>query len=178
MTRTLVSQRSIRWTMLAMFLAISSTVALSAWAMPGGRHGGGHAMMGGGFGPGMSERGIDRMLDGLNASDAQRTQIKQIAAVAAQDLRGQRETRRELAQRSAAIFAAPTVDANAAEQVRQQMLALHDQSSKRMLTAMLDISRVLTPEQRAQLAERMKQRRAAMEERRQRMERQQAPQQR
>ena len=171
MTRSL-SARSIRWTMLAMLLAISSTVALSAWAMPGGGHGG-PGMMGGGM---LSERRIDHMLDGLNATDAQRTQIKQIAAVAAQDLRGQRDTRRALAERSAAIFTAPAVDAAAAEQVRQQMQALQEQSSKRMLAAMLDISRVLTPEQRAKIAERMKQRQAAMEERMQRMERQGAPQ--
>ena len=34
-------------------------------------------------------RMIDRMLDGLNATDAQRTQIKQIAAAAAADLKAQ-----------------------------------------------------------------------------------------
>jgi Spy/CpxP family protein refolding chaperone len=62
-----------------------------------------------------------------------------------------------------AVFTAPTVDANAAEQLRQQMLAQHDQASKRMLQAMLDISRVLTPEQRQQLAQKMKQRHEMME---------------
>ena len=35
------------------------------------------------------------------------------------------------------------------------MLAQHDQASKRTLQAMLDVSRVLTPEQRKALAERM-----------------------
>jgi len=66
------------------------------------------------------------------------------------------------------IFAAPTVDAAAAESVRQQMLAQHDQASKRMLQAMLDVSNVLTPEQRAKMAARMKERSSIMHERMQR----------
>ena len=63
------------------------------------------------------------------------------------------------------VFTAPNVDASAAESIRQEMLAQHDATSRRMLQAMLDVSRVLTPEQRAQLAERMKERRERMEER-------------
>ena len=51
----------------------------------------------------------------------------------------------------------------AAESVRQQMLAQHDQSSKRMLQAMLDVSKVLTPAQRAKLGARLKQRQAIMQ---------------
>lgn len=172
MTRTL-SARPLRWMLLAMSLAIGSTVALSAWSMPGGRHGGGHGMGGMFGGPGdMAGRRIDHMLDGLNASDAQRAQIKQIAEAAANDLRGQREQRRALRARSMEIFAAPNVDAAAAEQVRQQMLALHDAQSRRMTAAMVEAARVLTPEQRAKLGERMKARSAAMQERMQRMERQ------
>ena len=41
-----------------------------------------------------------------------------------------------------------------------------------LVAAMLDIGKVLTPEQRAKLGERMKQRQAAMAERMQRLERQ------
>jgi Spy/CpxP family protein refolding chaperone len=73
------------------------------------------------------------------------------------------------------IFAAPTVDAAAAESLRQQLLAQHDQASKRVLQAMLDVSKVLTPEQRAKLAERIKQRQAAMQDRMQRMQREHGP---
>jgi periplasmic protein CpxP/Spy len=59
------------------------------------------------------------------------------------------------------------------------MLAQHDQASKRVLQAMLDVSKVLTPEQRATLGERMKQRQAMMQDRMQRMQRgpRQQPQQ-
>jgi periplasmic protein CpxP/Spy len=53
------------------------------------------------------------------------------------------------------------------------MIQQHDQTSRRMLQAMLDASKVLTPEQRAKIAERMKQRGDMMRERAQRMEREQ-----
>lgn len=165
--------RGIKMLVGGMLLAISATVALSAWAGPGegghGRHGGGHHGML--MGP---PRHVDRMLDGVNASEAQRAQIKQIVAQAAADLKAQRETHRSLRERGMQIFTAPTVDPAAAESVRQQMLAQHDASSRRMLQAMLDISRVLTPEQRAKLGEQMKQRQQRMKER---MEQRQQPKQ-
>ena len=54
------------------------------------------------------------------------------------------------------------VDANAVESVRQQMLVQHDQVSKRMSQVMIDVSRVLTPEQRAKFIERMQKRQSRM----------------
>ena len=51
------------------------------------------------------------------------------------------------------------------------MMAQHDQVSRRMTQAMVDISRVLTPEQRAKIGERMKERAAKMQERMQRQQR-------
>jgi len=158
----------------AVVLALAGGTGVAAWAY--GPHGGmgGHARHaqathGGGMFMGSPER-IDRMLDGLNATDAQRTQIKQIASAAAKDLGEQHETSRELREKAAAIFAAPTVDAAAAESLRQQMLAQHDASSRRMTQAMLDASAVLTPEQRAKIGERMQQRQQRMQDRRERMQ--------
>ena len=171
--RRSVGQRGMKWMLSGMVVAVAATFALSAWAQPAGPGSGMHGthgmaepgmMMGGG-------RGVDHMLDGLNASEAQRSQIRQIFKAAADDLRGQREQRRALLERGLQIFAAPTVDAAAAEQLRQQMQALHEQASKRMLQAMLDAGKVLTPEQRAKLAERMKQRGEIMRERMDRMQR-------
>ncbi|MDQ6685440.1 MAG: Spy/CpxP family protein refolding chaperone [Pseudomonadota bacterium] len=116
-------------------------------------------------------RMIDHMLDGLNASDAQRTQIKQIVAAAAADMKTQGSSARGLHQKAMQIFTAPTVDAAAAEQLRQQMLQQHEQMSRRMTQAMVDIARVLTPEQRLKVGERMRDRESRMEDRRKRMER-------
>jgi Spy/CpxP family protein refolding chaperone len=161
-------KRGLRWLIAGMVLAVSATVALSAWAQPGGHgHGG---PMGGGHGMFMGSpehvgRAVDHMLNGLNATDAQRAQIKQIAEQAAADLKGQREAGRALHERAAQIFTAPTVDPAAAESVRQQMIQQHDAASRRVLQAMLDISRVLTPEQRAKIGEHMKQRAEHMKER-------------
>ena len=137
----------------------------------GGPEGGAGMMMFGGP-PQQVGRGVDRMLDGLSATDAQRSQIKQIAMAAAAGLKTQREAGRELHEKGLQIFTAPTVDAAAAEALRQQMLARHDQASKRTLQAMLDIAKVLTPEQRAKLGERMKERHAVMKDRMQRMQQQ------
>ena len=61
------------------------------------------------------------------------------------------------------MFAQPNVDARALETLRQQMVAQHDQASKRKLQVMLDVSRVLTPEQRKTMAERLDKRQAMMQ---------------
>lgn len=153
-----------------MLVAVSAATALPALAKPGDHGAGGHH---GGFGgPGLFmgspervERVVDRMLDRVNGTEAQRAQIKQIAAQAAADLKTLRESGRALREQSLAVWTAPTVDAAAAESIRQQMLTQHDAVSRRVLQAMLDVSRVLTPEQRVKIADQMKRRHARMQER-------------
>lgn len=181
-----VSRKLVRWVSASVF-AVAAVVAVSgAHAQPApdgaGPRGMHHRQPMGrpGMEPGVMmfsgspehiARAVDHMLDGLSATDAQRTQVKQIAVAAAADLKAQHQAERGLHDRSLQIFTAPTVDANAAETLRQQMQAQRDQSSRRVLQAMLDVSRVLTPEQRAQLGVRMKQQQAMMQDRMQRMER-------
>lgn len=116
-------------------------------------------------------RAVDHMLDGMGATDAQRSQIKQIALTAAAAAKQQHGAEMALHEQAMAVFTAPTVDAAAAESLRQQMLAQHDQASKRTFAAMLDVARVLTPEQRAKVAAQMKQHHAVMQERHERMQR-------
>ena len=156
-------------------VGVSAGAAFSAQAQGMGMREGGHegrpGMMHFGGSPEHMMRGIDPMLDGLNATDAQHTQIKQIVQAAATDLKAQHEGGRALRQKAMQIFAAPNVDAAGAEALRQQMSAQHDQASKRMLALMLDVSKVLTPEQRVKIAERMKNRDAQMQDRRQHMQR-------
>jgi periplasmic protein CpxP/Spy len=159
--------RGAKLMLMGLLIAASSAVALSAWAQPGpGGHGGPGMAWGGPMGgPMMGGHGMDRMLTDVGASDAQKTQIRQIMKSAFDDLRAQREQNRGLHDKAMEVFTAPNVDANAAEAVRQQMLQQHDQSSKRMMQAMLEVSRVLTPEQRAKMAERMKLRAEHMRQR-------------
>lgn len=146
-----------------MVLAVAGTTAtVSALAQPMGE--GMHA----GHGPGMAGRGgmmqlPERMLDQVNATPEQRTQIKQILQAAAADMKSQHDSRQALHEQTMKLFTQPNVDANAVEALRQQMLAQHDRSSKRMMQAMLDASGVLTPEQRSKLADGMKQRRDMMQ---------------
>ena len=141
-------------------LALCAGLAGQAAAQP---HGGGHH----GHGHGQLMGRSERMLDRVNATPEQRTQIRQIMDSARADLQAQRQSQQGLRDQAMQLFAQPNVDARAAETLRQQMLAQHDQRSKRMMQAMIDASRVLTPEQRKQMTEAMKKRRD-MRERHQR----------
>ena len=161
--------RGMRWILAGAVLAVSAAAAMTAAQGHGAMGMGGPVMIFGGS-PEHIARAVDHMLDGLAASDAQRAQIKQIATAAAADLKPQRDAGRALRERGMQLLAAPNVDANAAESLRQQMLVQHDQASRRILAAMLDVSRVLTPEQKAKIAERMRQHDEKMQERSQRLQ--------
>jgi len=172
------SVKSLRAVAFGVLMSVAGAVATTADARPmmgyGGGHGmhemgmGGHGMGGHGMGGG---RMGERMLDSVNATEAQRTQIRQIMSGAQGDLQKIHDATRALREQQMNLFAQPNVDAAAAEALRVQIQAQHDQASKRRLQAMIDASRVLTPEQRAQLAQRGKERRDMME--RHRRERQQ-----
>ena len=163
----------------SVFVVAAAGAAFSAHAQ--GHHGSGRGgpgsagMMMFGGPPEHLGRSVDRMLDGLNATDAQRSQIQQIATAAAADLKAQRDASRGLHEKGMQIFTAPSVDTDAAEALRQQMSAQHEQASKRMLQAMLDVAKVLTSEQRAKIGERLKERRAVMKDRMQRMHQERPP---
>jgi protein CpxP len=168
MTRTLTQRptQPMRLLMASLLVAGAATFAQTAWAMPGGHEGHGRHGMAGMHGKGagmMGGRHIERMLDEVKATPEQRAQIKQLTDAARTDMQAQREAGRKLHEQSRSLWAQPNVDANAAEALRQQMVAQHDQASKRGLQLMLDVSRVLTPEQRKTLSDRMQQRRSMME---------------
>jgi protein CpxP len=153
--------------------AALSAVAVQAQPMPPGGPGGasgqaghrGHMMGGehGYHGRGMDMKWSGRMLDAVKATPEQRAQIQKIMEGARIDLHAQRESGQALRGQLMQAMAQPNIDANAVEQLRQKMLAQHDQVSKRRMQAMVDAARVLTPEQRKQLSERMGQRRDMME---------------
>lgn len=121
--------------------------------------GGEHRQHGGG----MDMKWSGRMLDAVKATPEQRAQIQKIMESARTDLQAQREAGKALRGQLMQAMTQPNIDANAVEQLRQKMLAQHDQVSKRRMQAMVDAARVLTPEQRKQLSERMSQRRDMME---------------
>ncbi len=130
----------------AMLAGAALTVPAQAMPGRGGPEFG--SMFGGG-------KRMEHMLESVDASAAQSAQIKQIVQAAMLDMKPQHEAGRKLHEQGLALFAAPVVDANAVEALRQQMLAQHDQVSKRMTQVLVDVSRVLTPEQRVKLVARM-----------------------
>lgn len=147
-------------------IAAAAAFSLTAQAHPPGPPPGGPGgampmmMM---FGPGPH---LDRMLDAINASTDQRSQIKAILEAARTDLQAQRDSGRKVQEDMATLFTQPTVDARAAEVLRQKMLAQTDTATQRGMQAMLDISRVLTVEQRQTLVSKMAEQRKAMLEHR------------
>ena len=143
-------------------LALVAVVAMPVAAMPGG-HGPSHGAAGPSGAGSMFGGMLNRLLDRVNATPQQRTQIEQIMQTNADEMRAQRDAGRELRDEAMNLFAQPTVDANALEALRQKQLARHDATSRRMTAAVLEISRVLTPDQRKQMTDYMNERREMME---------------
>lgn len=156
-----------------LLVAASAAAVMPAFAQ--GHHGGpGPGMMGPGAGGPMfggSPRHMERMLDSVGATDAQKAQIKQIADAARTDMLKQREAGRALHDKMRQALTAATIDTNAVEQLRLQMLAQHDQASRRGLQTMVDIAQVLTPEQRAKIGDQMAKAASMRQERMQRFQR-------
>lgn len=161
-----VGRSSPRWALGALMATAAASVVLSlnAWAAgdepasaprmmpPAGM------MQGAGSEMGMMPFGgrhLQRMLDDAKVDDVQRTQIRQIMDKAQADLKALHDEGHALRDQGLKLWTAPTLDANAAEKLRQQMLAHHDRVSKRMMLAMLDVGRVLKPEQRAVIGQQM-----------------------
>ena len=168
--------RAFRLFTLTALIGFIGAVSQIAHAAPGG-HGamGGHGDMAamGGRGTGMDGGGqmgqmghmghMSRVLDRVGASAEQKAQIKTIMESAHNELKPVHAQMKLLRDQSTALFTQPAVDANAAEALRLQMQTLHGQVSKRMLQAMVESSRVLTPDQRAKMADMMNKRRAMAE---------------
>lgn len=115
-----------------------------------------HARMGG-F---MMERRIGHVLDELDATQEQEDKLWEIIDAARAELRPvAREfhgTREEVID----IIGAATIDREAAEKLRSERIAAIDEASRKMTAALLDAAEVLTAEQRAKLAEHIKERKS------------------
>lgn len=156
-----------RWT-LAGIAAASVAIAGAALAWHGHAHaqgpGHGHHMHGGWeqMDPEVMGRRIEAMtalrLAEIDATPDQKTRIAAIMKGAANDLSSLRGQGRDLRRKSMQLLAAPTIDRTQLEAVRAQQMQLHETASRRMLQARADAAEVLTPEQRAKLAERMQRR--------------------
>lgn len=131
-----------------------------------GRHGFGGPGFGGPGAQGPSQERVDARIDRMAERLVQSVygtpeQTKKIAAIAKQaaaDLRELRKQRTDVRGEAGALLKAPTIDRAAIEALRSRQLALADAMSKRATAAFADAAEVLTPEQRATLAERWEKR--------------------
>jgi Spy/CpxP family protein refolding chaperone len=137
-----------------------------AWAQgrPGG-HPMALAMHGGpGFGggflmPSRVEWMVDRALWSVDATTEQRKKITAIVERAADDVFALREKHLEGRKQIGEALAAATIDTAKIDALRAEQMKLADTASQRITAALVEAAQVLTPEQRADLAKRIEQRR-------------------
>lgn len=153
-----------------------AVIALALAAMIGAALAG-SANAGWGWGPGSSRSGhgpmgtlepaevqerVERMVAHLaieiDATDEQKQKLTTIFVSAANDLLPLRAEMLESRQAGelVGLLTAPTVDRAAIEAFRAEKLALADRASRRIATAFGEAAEVLTPEQRAEIGERLK----------------------
>lgn len=117
-----------------------------------------------GFMP-MHGPGLEKLLSRIDASASQKEQIARIQAQVRPELDKLHAEGQALREQAAQLWTAPTLDERAIEQSSQKMAMHHEQVSQRMTRFMLDVAKVLTPEQRAKVAEQMQSRREHMRHR-------------
>jgi periplasmic protein CpxP/Spy len=154
-----------RWTVAAIAAAaVAVAGAALSWHSHAHAFGPGHHRQGGWeqMDPETMDKRIEAMtafrLADIDATPEQKSRITAIMKGVANDLSSLRGQGRELRSKSMQLLAAPTIDRAQLEALRVQQVQLHETVSRRMLQAMADAAEVLTPEQRARLAERMQRR--------------------
>jgi Spy/CpxP family protein refolding chaperone len=130
-------------------------------------HGGPQAFMSGGkmdterMGKFAGKR-LERMLDDVKASDAQKEKASAIVKASLEHGAPLAKQMRDNHIQMRKLMSAATLDKAAIEAMRAEQIKLADEVSKRMTSTMLAVADVLTPEQRAQLAEKMEKRGSKM----------------
>ena len=99
---------------------------------------------------------IGRLVKDVGGTQDQKDRLVAIAAAALADLRPLRDQARQARLQGLELLAAPLIDRAALEQQRALQMQAADARSRRILQALADAAEVLTPQQRAQAAERMK----------------------
>lgn len=162
------SRRRWRWTRRALFggALVVALAGAGAWIghaqhRPHGWHHAGHSM-----GAMDAESAVEwaqlaarQALRRIDASSEQQARIETIVAAAVKDLVPLRDEARMAREEAIKLVAAPVVDRSAIERLRAGQIAVHEQASKRIATAVGDIAEVLTPTQREELTRMMVERR-------------------
>jgi len=127
---------------------VGSALAL---AHTGGFHHGGPMM--GGEAVEMHLEHLQAILGKAGASDAQKSQIEGILKPALEDMKATHEQHFAALKQFHEVMAAPSIDRARLETLRAAQIQSLDEASKRLVTALSDAAEVLSPEQRAKLAQ-------------------------
>ena len=120
--------------------------AVEAW--------GGHRF-GGRHGADFIQWRASRLLERADATAEQTAKVQEILDETFAGMEELRPDRRVLHERFTSLLTAETVDAAALEALRAEQLARFDDASKRIVAALTEIAQVLSPEQRAEIADMM-----------------------
>lgn len=123
-----------------------------------GRGFGPHGFGGHGFGAFVLERRIDGALEAVDATAEQEKKIWAIVDATRADVRPSFREFRDARGQIVDALTAATVDRAAVEKLRAERVAAVEATSKKIAEAALQAAEVLTPEQRAKLADRFKDR--------------------
>jgi Spy/CpxP family protein refolding chaperone len=136
---------------------IAGPVRGQGWHGPMYGWGPGHHEMGADrmFFPGRIERGVERLGWITDASTEQKQKINAITQKAADDIFDLRNKHLEARKQVIALLSASTIDRPKLEALRGDQMKLADAATKRVTDAVADIAEVLTPAQRADLANRV-----------------------
>jgi periplasmic protein CpxP/Spy len=150
-TKTKRSRHGHWWLLLAVPVALAGFGAVHAYAFGGGmgmRMGDGpdghHAFM---------QRRLEKMLDKVDATAAQRSAIKSIVQRLHSEMEPIHEEHNLLRDGLKQALAAPTVDQVTIENLRREAAALMDRGSRVLSKSLVEAANVLTPEQRKLIIE-------------------------
>jgi Spy/CpxP family protein refolding chaperone len=88
----------------------------------------------------------------VDATDAQKLKLTEIAQGLAKEMQPVHQKMFDARKRAIALLTAPATDRAAIETLRAEQMALADEVSRKLVTALADVAETLTPEQRAKLA--------------------------
>lgn len=109
-------------------------------------------------GMGFAGRGFGRALDAVNATPEQEERIWAIIDDVRAELRPLMREFRHTREAIVEIIGAETIDPAAAETLRAERIGALDEASRRVTAALIEAAEVLTPDQRAALAEHFQER--------------------
>ena len=98
---------------------------------------------------------VEHVLEEVDATPEQQSQVKAIVEAAAKDIDALRAQHGSAHRELHDIFTAPAIDRARLEVLRAAHVEALDIASKRCVAAMADAADVLTPEQRAELGQKM-----------------------